>query len=155
VVREIRFIVTLVTHSSGLSSSGLSRGIHHRYKHPLNPTKLYVFGWVESSRSVLIESHNMFGWCLDYWMVRNIFDCMIKMLLALAYPVYCMVVLYVVLLSCDDHQFDWWEQMGEVPEVSKEMEIPQHSPRGLVYIFCMSSSRAATHKIDGFRFIYF
>jgi len=32
----------------------------------------------------------------------------------------------VVLLSCDDHQFNWWEQMGEVPEVSKEMEIPLH-----------------------------
>jgi len=45
--------------------------------------------------------------------------------------------------------------MGEVPEVSKEMEIPLHSPRGLVYIFYMSSSRAATHEIDGFRFIYF
>jgi len=54
---------------------------------------------------------------------ENIFDCMIKMLLALAYPV-CIVVLYVVLLSCDDHQFDWWEQMGEVLVVSKEMAIP-------------------------------
>jgi len=42
--------------------------------------------------------------------------------------------------------------MGEVPKVSKEMEIPLHSPRGLVYIFCMSSSKAATHEIDGFRF---
>jgi len=45
--------------------------------------------------------------------------------------------------------------MGEVPEVSKEMEVLPHSPRGLVYIFCMSSSRAATHEIDDFRFIYF
>jgi len=43
---------------------------------------------------------------MDIELVRNIFDCMIKMLLALAYPVYCMVVLYVVLLSCDDHQFN-------------------------------------------------
>ena len=41
-------------------------------------------------------------------------------------------VLYVVLLSCDDHQFNWWEQMGEVPEVSKEVEILLHSPCGLV-----------------------
>jgi len=24
--------------------------------------------------------------------------------------------------------------MGEVPKVSKEMEIPLHSPRGLVYV---------------------
>jgi len=151
VVREIWLIVTLVTHSSGVSSSGVSRGIHHKCKHPLNPTKLYVSGWVKSSRSVLIESHNMLGWCLDIEWWEIYLDCMIKMLLALAYPVYCMVVLYVVLLSCDDYQFNWWEQMGEVPEVSKEMEIP---PR-LVYIFCMSSSRAATHEIDGFRFIYF
>jgi len=28
-----------------------------------------------------------------------------KMLLALAYHVCCMVVLYVAILSCDDHQF--------------------------------------------------
>ncbi|QCE09605.1 hypothetical protein DEO72_LG10g826 [Vigna unguiculata] len=30
--------------SSGVSSSGVSRGIHHKCKHPLNPTKLYVSG---------------------------------------------------------------------------------------------------------------
>ncbi|QCE13559.1 hypothetical protein DEO72_LG11g553 [Vigna unguiculata] len=41
--------------SSWVSSSGSSRGIHHKCKHPLNPTKLYVSGRVESSRSVLIE----------------------------------------------------------------------------------------------------
>jgi len=61
-------------------------------------------------------------------------DYMMITLLALAYPVYCMVVLYVVLLSCDDHQFNLWEQMGEVPEVSKEVEILLHSPCGLVVI---------------------
>jgi len=33
-------------------------------------------------------------------------DCMMKMLSALAYPVCCMVVLYVTVLSCDDHPFD-------------------------------------------------
>jgi len=60
-------------------------------------------------------------WILDG---ERIFDCMMKILLALAYPVCCMVVLYVVLLSCDDHQFDWWEHMGEVLVVSKEMVIP-------------------------------
>jgi len=59
-------------------------------------------------------------WILDG---ESIFDCMMKILLALAYPVCCMVILYVVLLSCDDHQFDWWEQMGEVLVVSKEMVI--------------------------------
>ena len=149
-VRENWSIVTLVTHSSGVS-----RGIHHKCKHPLNPTKLYISGWVESSRSVLIKSQNMLGWCLDIEWWEIYLDCMIKMLLALAYLVYCMVVLYVVLLSCNDHQFNWWEQMGEVPEVNKEMEIPPHSPRGLVYIFCMSSSTTATHEINGFRFIYF
>jgi len=30
---------------------------------------------------------------------------MMKMLLPLAYPVCCMVVLYVAIVSCDDHQF--------------------------------------------------
>ena len=42
-------------------------------------------------------------WVLDG---ENIFDCMMKMLSALAYPVCCMVVLYVAVLSCNDHQFD-------------------------------------------------
>ena len=41
-------------------------------------------------------------WILDG---ELIFDCMMKMLLALAYPVCCMVVLYVAIVSCDDHQF--------------------------------------------------
>jgi len=38
------------------------------------------------------------------WDDKNIIDCMMHMLLALAYPFCCMVVLYVVVLSCDDHQ---------------------------------------------------
>jgi len=59
-------------------------------------------------------------WTLDG---EAIFNCMMKMLLALAYHAYCMVVLYVALLSCDDHQCNWWEQMGKVLVVSKEMEI--------------------------------
>jgi len=42
-------------------------------------------------------------WVLDG---ENIIDCMMNMLLALAYPFCCMVVLYVADLSCDDHQFD-------------------------------------------------
>jgi len=54
-------------------------------------------------------------WILDG---EIMFECMMRMLLALAYPVYCMVVLYVALLSCDDHQCNWWEQMGEVLVVS-------------------------------------
>jgi len=44
-----------------------------------------------------------------------------------------MVVLYVVVLSCDDHQFDcWeqWEQMGEVLVVNKGMVIPLLSHLG-------------------------
>jgi len=41
-------IVTLVTLSSEVSNSGVSRIIHHKCKHPLNPTILYVSGWVES-----------------------------------------------------------------------------------------------------------
>jgi len=34
----------------------------------------------------------------------NIFDCMMNMLLALAYPFRYMVVLYVAVSPCDDHQ---------------------------------------------------
>jgi len=45
-------------------------------------------------------------WLLyGYEMRKNIFDCMMNMLLALAYPFYCMVLMYVAVLSCDDHQF--------------------------------------------------
>jgi len=71
-------------------------------------------------------------WTLDG---EIMFNCMMKMLLALAYPFCCLLyVLWCGFFCCDDHQFDWWEQMGEVPEVSKEMEIPLHSPGGLVYM---------------------
>jgi len=68
------------------------------------------------------------------WILNGeiMFDYMMKMLLALAYPVYCMVVLYVALLSCDDHQCNWWEQMGEVLVISKEVEIPLLSHRSWI-----------------------
>jgi len=52
-------IVTLVTHSSRVSSSGVSRRIHHKCENPVNPTRLYVSGWAESCLSVL---SNMLGW---------------------------------------------------------------------------------------------
>jgi len=55
--------------------------------------------------------------------------------LALAYPFYCMVVLYVVVLPCDDHQLGWWEQMGAVLVVSKGMAIPLFSHRGCILYF--------------------
>jgi len=76
VVREIWFIVTLVTHSSGVSSSWVGWGIHHKCKHSLNPTRLYVSGWVESRRSVLIESHNMLGYCMgiEWWIYIWLYD---------------------------------------------------------------------------------
>jgi len=67
------------------------------------------------------------------WDDENIFDCMMNNLLALAYPAYCIVVLYVAVLSCDDHQLDWWEQMGEVLVVNKEMVIPLLSHLGWSY----------------------
>jgi len=38
------------------------------------------------------------------WDDENIFDCMMNMLLALAYPFCCMVVMYVAVLSCDVHR---------------------------------------------------
>jgi len=44
-----------MTHSSGVSSSGVSRCIHHKCEHSLNLTRLYVSGWVESCLSVLSE----------------------------------------------------------------------------------------------------
>ena len=73
-VRENWFIITLVTHSSGVSNSGVSRGIHHKRRHPLNLTKLYVSGWVESSRSVLLGKSYILVWCSavnmyisDFW----------------------------------------------------------------------------------------
>ena len=71
---------------------------------------------------------------------ENIFDCMMRMLLALAYPVCCMVVLYVAILSCDDHQFNWWEQMGDVSAVSKEMAIPLLSHLGGTLCFFLHGS---------------
>ena len=69
------FIVTLVTHSSGVS-----RGIHHKWKHLLNPTRLYVFGWVESESSVLFEKlehvwmiYQMLGLCSSLWLLDELF----------------------------------------------------------------------------------
>jgi len=35
-----------------------------------------------------------------------------------------MVLLYVVVLPCDDRQLGWWEQMGEVLVINKGMTIP-------------------------------
>jgi len=83
-------------------------------------------------------------WILDG---EIMFECMTRMLLALAYPVYCMVVLYVALLSCDDHQCNWWEQMGEVLVVSKGVEIPLLSHRGWILFSCMVFVRAMAHVL--------
>jgi len=112
-------LVTLVTHSSGVS-----RGIHHKCKHLLNPTRLYVSGWVESSLSVL-------NWgvitCLDDVCIINfesIYDCMIKPFLALAYPsviFVCSVVWFSLLRwssTC------WCEQMRGTPVVNREVMVP-------------------------------
>jgi len=63
------------------------------------------------------------------------------MLLALAYPFRCMVVLYVAILSCDDHRLGWWEQMGEVLVVNMGMVIPPLSRLGWILHFsswCLS-----------------
>jgi len=63
---------------------------------------------------------------------------MMNMLLALAYPFCCMVVMYVTVLSCDDHRLGWWEQMGEVLVVNKGMVIQPLSR--LDWILYFSSS---------------
>jgi len=118
------FIVTLVTHSSGVSGSGVSRGIHHKCKHPLNPTRLYVSGWVESGLSVLFWKVIT---CLgDVCIIdcESISDCMIKPLLALAYPsviVVCSAVWYSLLQwssTC------WCEHMRGTPVVNREVMVP-------------------------------
>jgi len=57
------------------------------------------------------------------WDGENIIDCMMNMLLALAYLCFVVWLYCMWLFSCDDHQFNWWEQMGEVPAVNKEMTI--------------------------------
>jgi len=90
-------IVTLVTLSSRVSSSRMSRGIHHKCKHPLNPTRLYVSRWVESSLSVLIWKVIT---CLDDVCIldcESIYDCMIKSF-GSSLPFACLIALCVVLL---------------------------------------------------------
>ena len=101
----------------------------HKCKHPLNPTELYVSGWVESSRSVLNEESYMFGCYVNEMMRICLIACWICWL-ALAYPFCCNVVMYVAILSCDDHQLGWWEQMGEVLVASKGTMIQQLSHPG-------------------------
>jgi len=63
---------------------------------------------------------------------------MMNILLALAYPFCCMVVMYVVVLSCDDHQLGWWEQMGEVLVFNKGMATPLLSHLGWISHFFLS-----------------
>jgi len=97
-------IVTLVTHSSGVSSSWVSRSIHHKCKHPLNPTRLYVFGWVESSLSVLIWKVIT---CLDD---VCILDCGVYLiawwnLFGSSLPFACLIICMLFFYLCDDHQF--------------------------------------------------
>jgi len=96
----IWFIITLVTHSSGVST-----GIHHKCKHPLNPTGLYVFGWVESSLSVLIWKVIT---CLNDVCIldcESISDYIDEIFLALAYPFLVWMSCMLFFYFCDDHQF--------------------------------------------------
>ena len=131
----IATFVTLVTHSLGVNSSGVSRGIHHKCEHPLNPTRLYVAGWVESSLSVLIW--RVVTWLDDMCIIDcgSISVCMTKPLLALAYPfvfVVCPAVWYSLLrwaLTC------WCEQMRGTPVGNREVMVPLHSMHGLVFSF--------------------
>jgi len=93
----------------------------------------------ESSRVVVywMKSHNMFGcyMVMRWWKYIWLYD---EYVLALAYPFCCMVVLYVVVLPCDDHQLGWWEQMGEVLVVNKGMTIPLPSHLGYILHFFQS-----------------
>ena len=133
-MREYWFIITLVTHSSGVSSSGVSRGIHHKCKCPLNPTKLYVSGWVESSRSVLFgRSKHAGGVMYVWWTVYMYLTLLMKWFCALAYPTFFVVwsVWYSLLRwssTC------WCEHMRGTPVGNRGMEIPLPSPHGPVYV---------------------
>ena len=75
----------------------------------------------------------MFGCYVDEIMRIYLIACWICWL-ALAYPFCCMVVMYVAVLSCDDHQLGWWEQMGEVLMVNKRMVIPLLSHLGWSFL---------------------
>jgi len=79
----------------------------------------------------------MFGCYVDEMMKIYLIACWICWL-ALAYPFCCMVVMYVAVLSCDDHQLGWWEQMGEVLVVSKGMAIRQLSHLGWSLLLTIS-----------------
>jgi len=97
------FIITLVTHGSGVSSSGWAevsttsasiRWIRPGYMYPDESSRVLVY-W--------LESHNLLGWCMHIglWKYIWLHD---KIFLALAYPYFwlpCMLFFY----PCDDHQF--------------------------------------------------
>jgi len=91
VVREIWFIIS--------TTSASIRWIWPSYTYPNESNRVVVY-WM--------ESHNMFGCYMDmrWWKYIWLYD---EYVLALAYPFCCMVVLYVVVLPCDDHQLGWWE----------------------------------------------
>ena len=116
----IATLITLVTHSLGVSSPRVSRGIHHKCKHPLNPTGLYVSGWVELSLSVLIWG--VITWLDDVWIIDcgSIFVCMIKPLLALAYP--SVIVVWYSLLRWSSTC--WYEQMRGTRMANREVMVP-------------------------------
>ena len=110
---------------AGLSTTSASiRWIRLSYTYPDVSSRVVVY-WM--------KSHDMLGCDMDmgWWYCIWLYD---ENVLALAYPVYCMIVLYVVLLSCDGHQFDWWEQIGEVLVANKGMVIPLLSHLGWSFL---------------------
>jgi len=120
----------IVTLSSRVSSSRVSKKFHRKCKHPLNPTKLYISGWVVSSLSVLFASHNMIGWhiFIGRWNNMYLYD---KLFYTLAYPFACLVALYVVLLILRWSSIYWCEQMRETLVVNREVMVLLRSPPGL------------------------
>jgi len=119
-------LVTLVTHSSGVSSSGWAevsttsasiRWIRPDYMYPDESIWVLVY-W--------LGGHNMLGWCMyiGLWKYIWLHD---KIFLAIAYPFTCLIALYVVLLPLRWSSIYWWEQMREVLEVNREGMVPLHS----------------------------
>ena len=143
----IWFIVTLVTHSSGWAARGWAelfttsasiRWIRPDYMYPDESSQGLVY---------CLRSQNMFGWymkCLDCVLTCNY----LMNYFTLAYPICCLVVLCVALLSCDDHQFNWWEQMGEVLAVNMGTVTPLLSHLGWIFYFELSF-RATAYVFGG------
>jgi len=89
-------------YSLGVSNSGVSRGIHHKCNHPLNPTRLYVPNELSRVLVYWFESHNMLECFMYCWLCKciRLHD---EIILCSSLPyfycgVFCCVVLYFAMI---------------------------------------------------------